>query len=86
MFVFRPGRGRDVITDFDPIDFDANGAIMDTIDLREAPGIGDFADCQAHHLTMNADGSSTLITTQDGAVLVLKGVDMADLDAIHFLF
>jgi hypothetical protein len=75
-----------VITDFDHNDFDANGAIMDKIDLREALGIRDFADLKAHHLTMNADGSSTLITTQDGAVLVLNGVDMADLDAIHFLF
>lgn len=86
MFVFRGGRGRDVITDFDYIDFDANGAIMDKIDLRNAPGIRNFADLEAHHLSMNADGGSTLITTEDGAVLVLRGVDMADLGEIHFLF
>jgi hypothetical protein len=76
-FVFGKGYGRDVIIDSDPSE-------GDIIELSGAVGIKNFRDLIKHHV--EDIGNNLAITTGDGSVLVLKGVDLEDLswDAFEF--
>jgi Ca2+-binding RTX toxin-like protein len=76
-FIFGRHYGRDVITDFDPTE-------GDRIDLSHAAGILSFRDLRKHHI--EDTGKDLLITTDDGSVLVLKGVDLGDLSRDSFVF
>ena len=77
VFVFGSNYGRDTIVDFKP----AKG---DRIDLSNAEGINGFGDLISHHA--EDAGKKVVITADDGSVLILKGVDLEDLDQSNFLF
>ena len=79
VFVFARRYGRDTISDLDAV-----GGNHDTIDLSGFSQISDFADLQANHLTTH--GRNVWIDAGNGDVLVLKGVELADLGKADFLF
>ena len=73
-FVFGPGHGNDVITNF------ANGE--DRIDLRAFP-IPGFADLT---ITSNDSGVTIDLTAFGGGTILLEGVSLDDLDTSDFMF
>jgi Ca2+-binding RTX toxin-like protein len=76
-FVYADAYGDDTVTDF----VIADG---DTIDLSGLPGVIDFADLVASHLTQGGTGAE--ITNGNGDVLILTGIDKDDLTAAQFVF
>lgn len=72
-FVFKPGDGRDFITDFD--------RAYDKVDLR-AFSANDLADVLAHATTIKGNATITL----EGATLVMQGVTKGMLQADDFIF
>lgn len=79
IFVFSTGDGRDKITDFDTSGWDA-----DRIDLSGVRSITGFRDLVHNHMWQR--GSNVVIDGGDGERIVLKGVDIDDLEASHFIF
>lgn len=77
-FVFEDGFGNDIITDF------AATSNPERIDLSGVSEFTDFADLQANHLSQS--GADTIIDDGAGNTITLTGVDIADLDAIDFIF
>lgn len=77
IFVFGAGYGRDTIVDFKPED-------GDRIDLSDAVGITNFNDLMQNHI--EDVGKNLVITADDGSVLVLRRIDVDDLDRGCFLF
>jgi VCBS repeat-containing protein len=77
IFVFGADYGRDTIVDFKPED-------GDRIDLSDAVGITNFNDLMRNHI--EDVGKNLVITADDGSMLVLRRVDLDDLDRDSFLF
>lgn len=76
-FLFEIGHGKDVVTDFSPLQGDR---------LRLA-GLGDGLDSAAETLGAALQiGSDTLITTSPTTSIWLKGVSASDLTSEYFLF
>jgi Ca2+-binding RTX toxin-like protein len=76
-FFFADGFGDDIVTDFD-----ANND-NERIDLHSVTNIVDFADLMANH----AAQSGNRVVISDGSdSITLLGVQLADLDAIDFIF
>ena len=74
-FVFAPGNGNDVITDF------ING--QDRIDLSAFTGVTSFDDLT---VTAGNDGVTIDLSEHDGGTILLLGLSLDDLDAEHFTF
>ena len=77
-FVFRRGHDRDLIRDFDATDAD-----HDTLNLSGVNTIKSFEDLMANHVTETATG--VVINGLHGDRIVLRNVDLADLDAGDFI-
>lgn len=77
IFIFGRRYGTDKIIDFDPDE-------GDVIDLSAAVGIVNFRDLMRNHLS--EFGGDVRIKAGDGALLILKNVDSADLDSDAFQF
>jgi len=77
-FLFADGHGDDTISDFDA----TNNA--ERIDLSGISAINGYTDLVNNHLTQV--GSDVLINTGGGNTILLRNVDLADLDANDFLF
>lgn len=77
-FIITPGSGTDTITDFDPV---LDG---DKIDLRAIPSISGYADLITDYARQN--GADVVISSDDGAALILTGIRLSQLDADDFLF
>jgi hypothetical protein len=76
-FLFGRHYGRDVITDF-------HSEEGDRIDLSGAVGIKGFQDLMKHHVTDLGD--DIRIRADDGAVLVIRGIEPGELTKDMFLF
>ncbi|MCB1357963.1 MAG: hypothetical protein KDK53_16230 [Maritimibacter sp.] len=72
-FLFQTGWGVNTITDFDAI-----GRVHDTLDLSGLVSIRNWRDLQRNRL--EADGDEIVIDGRNGDLIVLKNVDLADLD------
>jgi Ca2+-binding RTX toxin-like protein len=77
-FVFKADMGHDTVTDFA-----ANGTHHDRLDLSGLPGIHDFHDLMAHHLTVK--GNDLLIESGDRHIL-LQDVHQSALSGHDFIF
>ena len=78
VFVFNPGFGSDVLTDFDAV-----GRDHDVIDLRAIDAVDGFADLITDHL--KARGGDSVIEVGSNR-MVLDGVPIDDLNPRDFLF
>ncbi|WP_158585661.1 S8 family serine peptidase [Pseudooceanicola sediminis] len=78
VFVFAGGFGNDTIADFDAFN------PWERIDLRQVTAIADIEDLFANHLTDL--GHSTEIFDGLGNTILLKGVQISDLDSSDFLY
>jgi serralysin len=76
-FIFRDGHGVDVIRDFD-----ANSA-LEKIDFSGLSTLNSLNDVLAHAVQQAQD---VLITTSADSSILLKFIELADLDASDFLF
>ncbi|MCU0800538.1 MAG: hypothetical protein MUD11_01975 [Rhodobacteraceae bacterium] len=76
VFVFATGGLRDVISDF------ADG--QDMINLTALSAVTDFADLLANHLRQS--GANVLLDAGQGDLLVIRNVQLAQLDSGDFLF
>ena len=77
VFVFADGFGRDTIADFDAFN------PWERIDLRQVSAIADLDDLFANHLAQI--GADTQIFDGLGNTILLKGVQITDLDSSDFL-
>ncbi|WP_068115713.1 calcium-binding protein [Tropicimonas marinistellae] len=77
LFIFADGFGRDVIRDFNA------RSDREKIDLQDVSAIRTFADLATNH--MRQVGEDVRIAAA-GEVIWLEGVDIADLQAVDFLF
>ena len=77
-FIFENSFGNDIITDFSA----TNNA--EKIDLSGVAGIVDFADLLANHLSQS--GNDVVFSDGFGNTITLENVDLADLDALDFVF
>jgi Ca2+-binding RTX toxin-like protein len=77
VFVFAGGFGRDTIADFDAFN------PWEKIDLRQVSAIADLDDLFANHLSQI--GADTQISDGLGNTILLKGVQIADLDSSDFM-
>ena len=76
--MFRKGHDRDLIRDFDGTDAD-----HDTLNLSGVNTIKSFEDLMAHHVAETATG--VVINGLHGDRILLRHVDLADLDAGDFI-
>ena len=74
VFVFAPGGGEDVVTDF--------GRDADRIDLTAF----DLESMDDLTITPGADGVTIDLTAHAGGTILLAGVELIGLDATDFLF
>lgn len=77
-FVFSTGYGKDTILDFEIGDL----FTYDVVDLDDLASVTDFTDLVDNH--MKQVGKNVVIDGGDGDTLVLKNVQLADLEAHHF--
>ena len=73
-FVFAPGHGEDIVTDF------RNGRDLIDIKAFDLPGFDDLA------ISSNTEGVIIDLTEQGGGTILLEDFDIANLDAGDFLF
>ncbi|SDI96738.1 calcium-binding protein [Salipiger marinus] len=78
VFVFGAGFGKDVVTDFDPLQ---RGEV---IDLSGVPTIDDYADLRQNHMTQSGD--NVLIRDGAGNHVILLDVWLGQLSADDFVF
>jgi len=77
-FVFSTGYGKDTVVDFEIGDL----FTYDTIDLDDLASVESYDDLVASHMTQV--GRNVVINGGGGDTLILKNVDIADLEAHHF--
>ena len=77
-FIFGDGYGRTRILDFD------EGARHEQIDLSRVTGITGYHDLRVAHMTQA--GGNVMIDDGRATIIVLAGIDLADLNKGDFLF
>jgi hypothetical protein len=78
-FIFREGDGKDTIRDFDAI-----GQDHDIVDLSDLQSVNGFRDLVKHHLEQV--GKHILIDGLNGDEILLRNIDIKDLNASDFVF
>ena len=77
IFIFADGHGNDIVNDFNAL------SSAEKLDLRGVSGITDFSDVAA--AATQTGGDVRIVTSADSSIL-LRNVDLAQLDAGDFLF